>query len=389
MDATRKILIILASRFWLQHLPSEEPPQFSLQIDGLFNQIRGTGVYNAMSLRGVDPIMKRTGKVLLLTAAFAFAVIPLLSQTPRAPKPSFEVISIKPSAPGLGIRGGGPRGDKYTVTGANLRMLLSQGYSKGQQTGPLSQLQIIGGPSWMDSDRYDIQATADCSGGAPLAREQVQLMIQSMLEDRFQLKSHMETRELPIYNLVVAKDGPKLKASADQSPSPFAAAGPPQPCGPAPNIPAPPLPPPPAPGQRGGPGDPNFVMPRGAMLMMMSPTGLTMQASGVPLSNMIGMLQQQVGRPIVDKTDLKGLYDFKLTFSPEGLSLPGAPGGLQAGPGPGGAPGPAGPGAAPTPASDPVPSLFTAIQELGLRLESTKGPVEVLVVDSVQKPTEN
>jgi uncharacterized protein (TIGR03435 family) len=100
---------------------------------------------------------------------------------------------------------------------------------------------------------------------------------------------------------------------------------------------------------------------------------------------MINMLQQLIGRPIIDKTDLKGLFDFKFQFSPEGVTLPGLPGGLQPGPGLG----PAGPAGTPPTAADPVPSLFTAIQELGLRLESAKGPVPVLVVDSVQKPTEN
>jgi uncharacterized protein (TIGR03435 family) len=270
------------------------------------------------------------------------------------------------------------------MTGANLRMLLQNGYQPlASGGGPIGQLQIIGGPNWIDSDRYDIQATADCSGGV-LSREQLQLMVQSMLEDRFQLKVHKETRDLPIYNLLVGKDGPKLKASADQTPSPIAQGGP-QPCGPAPA--APPLlpPPPPGPGQRGGPLDPNFVLPKGAMIMMFNPQGLTMRAAGVPVGNLVNMLQNQIGRPIIDKTDLKGLFDFQLQFSPEGLTFPGLPGGLP----PGGPPGGAGPTTAPPTSADPVPSLFTAIQDLGLKLESSKGAVEVLVVDSVQKPTEN
>src|SRR6476620_10285120 len=106
----------------------------------------------------------------------------------------------------------------------------------------------------MDSERYDVQATADCNGGA-VSREQMQLMVQSMVEERFQLKAHMETRELPIYNLVVAKDGPKLKAASDQTPSPLLANGPPQPCDPeAANRVPPALPPPPPPGAGGGRG---------------------------------------------------------------------------------------------------------------------------------------
>src|SRR5262249_34941720 len=115
--------------------------------------------------------------------------------------------------------------------------------------------------------------------------------------------------------------------------------------------------------------------------------------SAVPISNLVGSLQQQIGRPVIDKTGLKGLFDFILQFSPEGLNTPGlfpgaptplGPVGAAAGPG-------AATGAGPAPAAsgDPVPSTFTAIQELGLRLESAKGPVEVLVVDSAQKPPEN
>src|SRR2546421_11566395 len=139
---------------------------------------------------GVYP-MKKTGKVVFMTAAFAFAVIPLLSQTAPNPKPAFEVISIKPSAPNLGLRGGGPRGDRYSMVGATLKMLLQTAYSRPSSGGLPAQLQVIGGPNWIDTDRYDIQATADCSGGA-LSREQTQLMVQSMLEDRFQLKAHTE-----------------------------------------------------------------------------------------------------------------------------------------------------------------------------------------------------
>src|SRR5215475_1576184 len=221
--------------------------------------------------------MNKPGKVVLMLAAAAFAVVPLLSQTSSGPKPSFEVISIKPTAPNQNfIRGGAARGDRYTMAGANLRMLLQNAYGRPSAGIPFGQLQIIGGPSWIDSDRWDVQATVDCSGGV-LAREQVQLMVQSMLEDRFQLKAHMETRELPVYNLVVAKDGLKIKSSADQTPAPIGLGNLPQLCGPAPNIPAPPAFPP-AGARGGGPFDP-VSMPRGAMMMMMSPTGMTMQAT--------------------------------------------------------------------------------------------------------------
>ena len=120
-------------------------------------------------------------------------------------------------------------------------------------------------------------------------------------------------------------------------------------------------------------------------MMMMSPGSMTVQASGVPLTNLISTLQQQLGRPVIDKTDLTGLFDFKLQFSPEGLPGSVPPGGFALPPGTG----PAGAGGAPPVASDPMPSLFTAVQELGLRLESARGPVNVLVVESVQKPSVN
>jgi len=205
------------------------------------------------------------------------------------------------------------------------------------------------------------------------------------------LKAHTETRELPIYSLVVAKDGPKIKPSEDQTSTP-AGIGPPQPCAPAENAQFP------GPGQRGFPFNPNAPPPRGAMTMQVNPTtGLTMSGSGMPITAVVTMLQQQVGRPVIDNTNLKGLFDFKLQFSPEGLATPfgaagfgGPGGGPGAGPAIVGPTGPTGPAAAPSTASDPVPSLFTAIQEqLGLKLESTKGPVDVVVIDSVQKPTEN
>ena len=119
-------------------------------------------------------------------------------------------------------------------------------------------------------------------------------------------------------------------------------------------------------------------------MMMMGPNGMTLRATATPVATIVGLLQNQVGRTIVNKTDLEGLYDFELTFSQEGLSSPFGRG--LPGPPPGAGPG----GAAVTPtAPDSVASLFTAIQDLGLKLEPGKGPVEVLVIDSVAKPTDN
>jgi len=192
--------------------------------------------------------MKKPRRVAAVALMFALALARLSSQTPPQ-KPSFDVVSIKPSAPlGNGpIRiGGGTQGDRFTMNSATLRMLLQTAYQSAGSTPLTGRLEIIGGPGWMDSDRYDVQAKADCSGGM-IPRETLQLMMRSLLEDRFQLKAHLETRELPIYNLVLAKDGPKIKRSADQTP-PAVAAAPPGPCEPATANP-----PPPFPGGRGNP----------------------------------------------------------------------------------------------------------------------------------------
>jgi uncharacterized protein (TIGR03435 family) len=315
----------------------------------------------------------------VLVAAVALAAVPLHSQTSQH-KPSFEVVSIKPSPPpGSGpLRiGGGVQGDRFSLSGATLRMLLQIAFSRPENNPLSGQLQIVGGPSWMESDRYDVTAKADCSGGT-FSRQQLPPMMQSLLEDRFQLKAHMETRELPVYDLVVMKDGPKIKRSADQTTPSFAATLP----GPCEAAQGPPPAPPPLP-----PGGfrPDTPMPRGTLMMMMSNNGMTLRASAAPFANLVRMLQQQLGRAVVDKTGLTGLFDFELTFNPDGLQSPfgrGVP--LPPPPPPDGTP-----ASAPVTAADPVASIFTSVQQLGLKLESTKAPVEVLVIDSVEKPTEN
>ena len=317
--------------------------------------------------------MIRTGKLALLIAAATYATLPLLSQTASPPKFSFDVISIKPKQLPCSVVGGGFRGNRYTVACSTLRMLLQRAYQR-LSTTPIAPIQIIGGPSWIDSDRYDIQATANCSVGA-FSSEQIQLMFRSMLEDRFQLKAHKETREGQVYNLVVAKYPPKIKLSEDQTPIPRQVTAPIKPCSSAPEAPPNRAPSVPPSGQRGSPFDPNNPAPRGFVGISFSRSGVILRGSAVPISSMLGTLQRYVGSPIVDKTNLTGLFDFSLWFSQEGLvNFDGMP------------------LASPdrvTPASDRAPILFTAIQEVGLKLEPAKASVEILVVDSVQKPTEN
>jgi uncharacterized protein (TIGR03435 family) len=187
-------------------------------------------------------------------------------------------------------------------------------------------------------------------------------MMQGLLTDRFQLKVHRETKELPVYEMTIAKNGFKLKEVAPRQPE----AGPGSP---------PPLPPPPPPGT---------APPTNAAALPTPPPGVTMgfpfgfTASSVQFGVLGFLLQDILGRPVIDKTGIKGDYDFKIVFSREGI------------PNNGPAPPPIatdGPGLT---AADPRPSIFTALQEeFGLKLDSARAPVEVLVIDSVQKPSEN
>jgi uncharacterized protein (TIGR03435 family) len=286
----------------------------------------------------------------LIALGVMVIAIPIFSQGPAGPKPSFEVATVKPSASGdnrvaiLSQPGG-----RMVTTNVTFKMLMAFAYR-------VRDFQISGGPNWITTDRWNIEARAE-EGGIPPSTgppdpnvtPPLLLMMQSLIEERFQLKMHRETRELPVYELVVAKGGSKMKLSEDQSPIRPPERG----------APPPPLP------QRGGP------MPRGAMRMGRG----DLEANGLPLANFIQALSQQLGRPVIDKTELKGLYDIKLQWTPELGQGPVAPGG---------------PEPPPPPAEFSGPSIFTAVQEqLGLRLESTKGPVEVLIIDSVQKPTEN
>jgi uncharacterized protein (TIGR03435 family) len=314
---------------------------------------------------------------LLLFATAGIVVIPLLASPflsqAQAPvqKPSFDVISIKPSAPDNSPRvGGSPRGDRLLMTKVTLKTLLQTAYPPAPGTS--RQLEIIGGPAWMDSDRFDLEAKADCGGG-PIDRDRYRLMIQSLLEDRFQLKSQTESREVPIYELVVAKSGLKIKPSEDQTSLNPPGPNPPVMCGPPPTST-----PSPAPRGRGAaPFDPTKM--RGVTSFQYAPGSVTVIGNAVPITMLMSVVGSDSGRLVIDKTNLKELYDFNFRFSPELWSTPYNRGA---------SPSPTGEPALPA-ASDPAPSIATAIQQLGLRLESTKGPVDVIVIDSVQKPSEN
>lgn len=297
---------------------------------------------------------------LSLVAAGVVAIvgaIPILCQAPAGTKPSFEVATVKPAEPGQqGIAGISRQpGGRLVIKNMPLRPLLTYAYN-------IRDFQVAGGPGWMTSEVWDIEARAeegsipagplDPSKPNPLA-----IRLQSLLEDRFQLKTHTETRELPVYELSIAKGGLKMKLSDDQGLI-------------KPRDPGDPPPPPPF--------QPGVPLRRGTVFMGRG----NLQAAAINVTNIVQSLSSLVGRIIVDKTGLTGLYDVKLQWTPDPTQVPNGIA-IFAGPGPGGRD-------APPPIDSNGPAIFTALQEqLGLRLDSAKGPVEVIVVDSVQKPSEN
>jgi bla regulator protein blaR1 len=235
--------------------------------------------------------------------------------------PAFEVASVKPGDSsgrgGVGFRPGGI----FTATDASLQKLIGFAYD-------VRNHQIAGGPAWLDSAPFNIEAKA--AGAVPIpagpdGAQTIRLMLQSLLAERFKLVVHRVTREEQLYELVVNKGGAKLKESMET---------------------------------RG-----QLRMGKGQF------TGI-----GAPLSILAAQLSQQLGRSVIDKTGLTGKYDFTLIWAPD----PGAAGGV-----------PAGTDAAQAPDSS-GPSIFAAVQEdLGLKLQPGKGPVEMVVIDHVEKPDSN
>ncbi|HEY4364402.1 MAG TPA: TIGR03435 family protein [Bryobacteraceae bacterium] len=285
-----------------------------------------------------------------------------LAQT--APKLEYEVASVKPAPPPeggrilVGGRGGPGTPDPTQVTynNATVKMLLTNAYN-------VKSYQVTG-PSWIDTERYNIQAKIP-EGTTP---EQHRIMLQNLLADRFKIVLHHESKESPLYELTQLKTGSKLKPTAGD-----------------PNAPPPPPPSgPPGPPPIGKDGMPELPK-NGKGMMMMFTNGKARVGGNVQaVSSLADMLANQLGMPVVDKTGLTGFYDFTLDFAPDSLGGRGGPGGLVAPPPP--------PGAAPEAAapSDLAP-LLTAVQEqLGLKLDKTKGPLDLIVVDKGDKvPTEN
>ena len=293
------------------------------------------------------------------SAVIAIAMVPMMAAAQQFlpftgaavdPDARFEVAVVKSADGGATMLRMLP--GRFDATNVSLSILLRQALQK-------PDYQIVSAPRWSDTERYSINAKAP--EGMPPAATAVMLL--NLLKDRFQLATHPETRELPIFNLVQARPdgrlGPDLKPTSAECQAIIAeraavakAAGAGGPPPPLPSFP--------------GPNDP---LPCGFARM---PAGL-MEVSGRTIAQTVTTLADLVGRPVIDKTGLTGLYDFSLKYAPTGRVV-----------GPFGPP----PGA-PEPGLDPdAPSLFTAVQEqLGLKLENARGPVEVVVIDRLEKPT--
>jgi uncharacterized protein (TIGR03435 family) len=272
---------------------------------------------------------------------------------------AFDVVSVKPHP-----ADGGPNlimmqvqpGGRYTATNVTPLLLMRNAYQ-------LQGFQLVGAPDWASKEHFDISAKAAGDIAGPLqpgtAPSALQLMMRGLLADRFKLKAHHETRDQPVYALVLARSdgklGPKLKPSATDCAAEMAAAR-----------------------ARGGPPPamPAFGEPMKCG-MRMGPGNLS--AGSVSMAQLLGTLAMMVNRTVVDHTGLTGNYDLELSYTPDQLTQ--RPEGAPAGQ----------PTTVNGVAIDPNgPSIFTALQEqLGLKLDSTRGPVEVLVIDSIERPTED
>ena len=293
-------------------------------------------------------------RAILWASALMGVVVAEDAHQAQPPQLTFEVVSVKRTGPegGPSIVGGG-RG-QYQAINVPVRVTITNAWN-------LRDHQLVGAPDWLANDRFDIVAREP---EGTFTDEQRRMMLQAMLIDRFKLQAHLETRDMPLYNLVLLRAdgrlGPDLKPTAvncaalrkERAAAGAAPADPTRP--PVPNV--------------------NERVPcsqRG----FFGPQGVTINASGRTLEQIATTLGTYADRTVVNKTGLTGEYDMLLKFRPE---AGGPMGGL------------APPLSTSADPSSELPTLRTAAQEqLGLRLESARGPVQVLVIDSISTPTED
>jgi bla regulator protein blaR1 len=291
----------------------------------------------------------RAACVVAISVVVCFGLVAVTltpAQSRDTPLPSFEAASIKRHQTNGGdeffSRGCGRDPSRCAPANVSARDLIALAYG-------MKGAEVLGGPNWVDSERFDVEAKVEESAAEqlqnlPRAKQQAQmaLMMRSLLADRFKLAVTHATKVLPVFALVIAKNGPRLTEVPPPDPNASSAPPPTMTSG---------GPPPLAPGQ-------SFFFMNGGLL--------TISAKAVRITGLINTLSQQLGRQVLDQTGLTGTYDYSLQFAPlEGFE------------------------GAPPPDSDAA-SIFTALQEqLGLRLVSTTGPVDVLVIDHIEEPTPN
>jgi bla regulator protein blaR1 len=306
-------------------------------IDKILISLRGTALETGMK------------RLTLIAAACVAFVVPAFVLGPslgaQTPPNAFEVATVKPNKSGDGrVMLGMQPGGRFNATNVPLRMLLRQAFN-------VQDFQIVGGPDWLTSDRFDVVAKAP---EGEFNVDTMRPMLRSLLVDRFKLVHHNENRDMPIYSLMKARSDGKLGPNITPAAVDCATVmrgrrggGPP--------------PAPPQPGQKMECG---FMIGFGRM-----------NAGGMPMTQLAQALSPQVGRIVLDKTELTGNYDFELTYSPEGLGSAFPGGGPQLLNG------------GPPPVDPNLPNVFTALQEqLGLKLDSQRGPVDVVVIDRVEQP---
>jgi len=296
-------------------------------------------------------------------AAVAAAVVlapAARSQGQAVERPQFDVASVKLNNECVNNRNQDPppRPGRLQISCIAVQNLIQVAYGgiKNGRAPSLQQLKITGAPGWLQSDFYSIAAKTD----EPTPVEvMVGPMLQSLLEERFKLKLHRESREEPVYSMTVGKNGLKIQPLAEGSCTPIDLD----------HLPEPP-----------GPGQP---MPKfcGMQNMRVDKGIFKTELRGVTMKDLAQRLSNQLDRPVVDKTGVNGMFDITLEFAPDSTMRG------FGGRGPGDA-SRGEPGSIP---ADPVgPTLFTALQEqIGLKMAGDKAPVDYLVIDHIEKATEN
>ncbi len=297
-----------------------------------------------------------------MRTAILLAFAGILAYGQEKPRLEFEVASIKPAAPqggrgGMVLLSGGPgTRDPGQISYANvtIRMMITNAYN-------IKSFQLTA-PGTLDDLHFDVLAKV--SKGA--TKEDARVMLQNLLIDRFGMKVHHETKEMQAFALMAARGGVKLKPSAE--------APPPEADGKGLVIPGPP--------KMDKNGFPTIPAGGRGMMAMFVNGQMHVSAAQETISQICDFLSNQLGRPVVDQTGLAGKYDFNLEFAPE--NMPQLPPGGGAGMGRGDA-------ASPAVSNDPAPTLIGALQDqLGLKLEAKKLPVDIVIVDHIEKtPTEN